>query len=158
MNRKVFVIVFFTLITIVFSCKKTETKSNWTIYTKGNELGGKTVYAIAIDTYGNKWFGTDSGVSKFDGNKWTIYTRTDGLLNDTVHAILIDTHDNKWFGTDSGISKFDGTTWTKFTKANTKGLLGNSVYAIAIDAQENNGLGLIAACQNLMALNLHILD
>ena len=30
---------------------------------------------------GNKWFGTDGGVSKFDGANWTTYTTSNGLVN-----------------------------------------------------------------------------
>jgi len=43
-------------------------------FTKVNGLANNIVNSIAIDTLGNKWFGTWSGVSKFDGTNLTTYT------------------------------------------------------------------------------------
>ena len=62
------------------------------------------VSAIAIDSEGNKWFGTGRGVSKFDVTTWTTYTTEDGLASNYVEAIAIDQEGNKWFGTDGGLS------------------------------------------------------
>jgi ligand-binding sensor domain-containing protein len=89
---------------------------------------------IAVDSKGNKWFGTGGGgVSEFDGSNWTSYTTNSGLVNNYVTAVAIDAHGNKWFGTTGGISKFDGTHWTNYTTAD--GMAHNYVLAIAIDAQ-----------------------
>src|SRR5208283_3157561 len=68
--------------------------------------------AIAIDSAGNKWFGTNGGVLKFDGSKWTKYTTADGLIQNQVTAVMIDKKGVLWCGTSGGISKFDGTKWT----------------------------------------------
>lgn len=38
--------------------------TTWTTYTTANGLVSNNIKAIAIDTEGNKWFGTDSGISK----------------------------------------------------------------------------------------------
>lgn len=102
-------------------------------------LASNYVYSIAIDAAGNKWFGTDNGVSKFDGTTWTTYTTADGLADNYVEAILIDAAGNKWFGTLGGVSKFDGITWTTYTTAN--GLVGNLVRSIAIDTFGNKWFG-----------------
>lgn len=105
---------------------------SWTTYNTGNGLANNYVNAIAIDTAGVKWFGTDNGVSKFNGTNWTTYRFNDGLANNVVYSIAIDTSDVKWFGTNGGgVSKFDGTTWT--TYITTQGFNNNSVRAIAID-------------------------
>jgi streptogramin lyase len=98
------------------------------------------VSSIAIDSEGNKWFGTyGGGVSKFDDNIWTTYKTTNGLVSNFVNSITIDAQGNKWFGTVSGVSKFDGSTWTTYTSSN--GLVTNDVISIAIDAQGNIWFG-----------------
>lgn len=114
--------------------------STWTSYTKSDGLINGNVNAIAIDSHGNKWFGTDGGVSKFDGVTWTNYTSSDGLLNNQVTSIAIDTHGNKWFGTGSGVSKFNDTIWTTYDTTNS-GLHGQVVSSVAIDDQGNTWIG-----------------
>ena len=116
--------------------------TNWTTYFTSNGLVNNTVHAIAIDVSGNKWFGTDSGVSELSGSTWTNYTvnsTSNGLSNNQVYCIAIDASGNKWFGTNGGVSKFDGSNWTKFTTSN--GLVNNYVYAIAIDISGNKWFG-----------------
>jgi hypothetical protein len=111
----------------------------WLTYTTASGLANNSVYSIAIDGSGNKWFGTWGGVSKFDGTTWTTYTTANGLADNHVQAIAIDSLGNKWFGTGGGISKFDGTTWTNYTTAN--GLVSNNVQTITIDASGNKWFG-----------------
>ena len=51
------------------------------------------------------WFGTNHGVSHFDGKNFVNYTRADGLLGDNVYAIAIDPQGAVWFGTRGGVSR-----------------------------------------------------
>lgn len=70
---------------------------------------------MGIDPQNNKWFGTDSGLVKFDGTNWTRYDTTNsGLLNDWVEAIAFDKEGNCWISCfeNLGVTKFDGTSWT----------------------------------------------
>jgi ligand-binding sensor domain-containing protein len=97
------------------------------------------VYAIAIDVEGNKWFGTNSGILKFDGTTWKTYTTTDGLVDNSVISIAIDAEGNKWFGTWKGVSRFDGNQWVNYTMAD--GLLSNNTQSVAIDAEGNKWFG-----------------
>jgi len=73
-----------------------------------NYTNADNFLAIAIDSAGNKWFGTNGGLLKFDGNKWTKYTTSDGLVQNQVTAIMIDKKGVLWCGTNGGISKFYG--------------------------------------------------
>lgn len=43
----------------------------WTNYTSRDGLSGDIVYSLAQDAEGVMWFGTDKGVSSFDGKRWT---------------------------------------------------------------------------------------
>jgi len=95
-----------------------ETYIKYTTSTSG--LTSNLIHAIAIDSKGNKWLGTNTGVLKFDGTSWTTYTTDDGLLCDNVIDIAIDGDDKIWFATydarcTSGVSVFDGSTWTSYT-------------------------------------------
>jgi streptogramin lyase len=80
-----------------------------------NGLVSDYVYATAIDAQANMWFGTSSGVSKFDGTNWINYTKSNsGFPGNQANAIAVDLQGNIWFGTDYGVSKFDGTNWTNY--------------------------------------------
>jgi hypothetical protein len=63
------------------------------------------------------WFGTDKGVSHFDGKTWTTFTTADGLAGDNARAIAIASDGAVWAGTGGGISRFDGQAWTAYTPA-----------------------------------------
>jgi ligand-binding sensor domain-containing protein len=113
--------------------------TNYAVESTSTMLCSNYVYAIAIDSAGNKWFGTQGGVSKFDGTNWTTYTKEDGLVDNSVDAIAIDAEGNKWFGTYHGVSKFNGINWTTYDTLD--GLVDNEVYAIAIDSEGNKWFG-----------------
>ncbi len=86
---------------------------------------------VAIDGNNNKWFGTATGVSKFDDVTWTTYTTTNGLIDNYIKCITVDTANNVWVGTMSGVSKFNGSIWTNYTT--TDGLVDNDVSYIYAD-------------------------
>jgi sulfatase-modifying factor enzyme 1/flagellar hook capping protein FlgD/two component regulator with propeller domain len=109
--------------------------SFFTRFTSSDGLVNDVVSSIAIDSIGNMWFGTQNGVSKYDGTNWTSYTTTDGLINGSIADIAVDFQDNLWFATNGGVSKFDGSTWTTYTTDN--GLAGNKVLAISVDIHDN---------------------
>jgi len=79
----------------------------WMVYTTGNAgLPSNDVFALAIDSQGNKWIGTDDGgggLAKFDGENWTEYnTDNSGLPHNRVYCLAIDAQRNKWIGTWGG--------------------------------------------------------
>jgi ligand-binding sensor domain-containing protein len=108
---------------LINSCKKESDAPTYSIYTDG--LISTSVLSVVIDKDGNKWIGTQGGVSKFDNVNWTTYNTTSGLAGNNVMAIAIDIKGKKWFGTEGGgVSKFDGTNWTTYNTSN--GLAGNN--------------------------------
>jgi ligand-binding sensor domain-containing protein len=118
-------------------------------YTATEGLADNYVTAIAQDKQGNLWFGTDKGVSRYDGTHWKTFTTKDGLANDFVTTIAVDKQGNLWFGTyairsdyaiqSNGVSRYDGRNWQIFTTKD--GLPGNDVYAIYGDNQGNVWFG-----------------
>lgn len=100
---------------------------SFTNYTTADGLINNTVNCLAVDANDNLWFGTQEGISFFDGTTWTNYDVNShpDLVNNTIRAIAIDSDGNLWFGTDFGLSKYDGNTWTTYVEAD--GLADNRV-------------------------------
>jgi len=74
----------------------------WTVYNPSADYD--EIESIAIDAHGNKWFGTDNGVFKFDGTNWEHFNSPNSSLKGAYYpAIGIDAQKNIWFGTMSGI-------------------------------------------------------
>jgi len=75
------------------------TRDSWTSFTVENTSGGlmyKLVYDIEIDANNNIWFGTEGGLSLFNGKKWKHWNHKNGL--GASQELVI--HDNQ-FTTDS---------------------------------------------------------
>ena len=106
----------------------------WETYTTP-DLATNYVLSIAVDG-DDVWFGTNSGVSKFDGTTWTTYnTSNSELVYNRVEAIAVDdVEGNIWFGTRWGASKFDGSNWTIYDNI-------RFISAIAIDQEGNIWFG-----------------
>lgn len=134
----------FSILAILFFSPvlKAQQWVNYNSYNTANGLSHNTVYDIAIDNAGNKWFACYYGISVFNGSAWTKYTTANtsgGLAGDRVYCIAIDNAGNKWFGTNGGVSKLSGNTWTKYTTAD--GLANDEVHVIAIDGSGNLWFG-----------------
>ena len=91
--------------------KGTATKSDdeWTIY----DLSPRSVFAVAIDPSGNRWFGTSSGVLVLSSDDSTWITYTSDLAN-YVTDIAFDASGNAWFASGQKVTRFDGHTWTHY--------------------------------------------
>ena len=82
---------------------------NFTHYNSGNsELPYDRVNKIVQDSQGFIWFGTSSGLSRFDGIRFRNYTKEEmGLKSAYVIALCTDSEGNLWIGTDLGVSVYD---------------------------------------------------
>jgi signal transduction histidine kinase/ligand-binding sensor domain-containing protein len=108
-------------------------------YTSADGLPSDIVYATYEDSEGNIWFGTESGVSRFDGRRFTTFNVDDGLLYGRVMSILEDSKGDFWFGTLGGISRYDGEHFTQWTADD--GLPPYSVSVILEDKEGNVWFG-----------------
>ncbi|GAB5520782.1 MAG: hybrid sensor histidine kinase/response regulator [Rhodothermales bacterium] len=85
-------------------------------YTRADGLASDYVFAIFQDRDGFMWFGTDSGVVRFDGQQWTTFTTSDGLGANLVYDITQDARGRIWVGTfEGGAAWFDGTAFHRLT-------------------------------------------
>ena len=85
------------------------------VYTTNTGLPNNAVYAIYQDSHGYMWFGTDQGVSRYDGQNYINLSVPQGMTDAPVRALAEDQSGNLWVGTRGGISRFDGNTFTNFT-------------------------------------------
>ena len=109
----------------------------FTNFTTSDGLINNTVNCLTIDGNDNLWFGTQEGLSFFDGTIWTNYDNTSypDMVSNTILAIAVDADNNLWIGTDFGANKFDGTNWTTYTEDD--GLADNRIKYIKADAEGN---------------------
>jgi signal transduction histidine kinase/ligand-binding sensor domain-containing protein/CheY-like chemotaxis protein len=84
-------------------------------YTIENGLSQNTIQAIAQDSTGFMWFGTQDGLNRFDGYHFKIY-RSGNLISNRISdnfitSLLWDDKHGLWIGTNSGgIALLDMTT------------------------------------------------
>jgi hypothetical protein len=116
----------------------------WTHFTTSDGLADDRVNTVAIDPNGSVWFGTENGLSRFDGSAWTAY-RTDSsaartLASNRIFDIACETATGPelWIGTDAGVSvmgiETDGVTFaTPYTSAN-RPLVSDFVRAVMVDS------------------------
>lgn len=74
---------------------------NYVHYDTRDGLAGSTVYCVTEDKDGFKWFGTESGVSRFDGSKFVNFTVAQGLPDNEVFEVFGDSKGRVWIATFS---------------------------------------------------------
>ncbi len=140
-TRTIFLLSVFAIIFNVFSAAG---EDKWAVYTTENSgLLDNLVRSISIDLQGSLWFGTDSGIVKFDATNWTVYDKYNAkMIFGDVLSTLSDCDNNIiWFGTRwSGLFKFDGTKWFQYTTSFSR-LPNNCVTSIAKEKQGNLWIG-----------------
>lgn len=115
---------------------------------KKGSIAGNHVYAVFIDENGIKWFGTDKGLSAFDGEKWTTYSDEDYLADNQVRDIAFQMSQygpEIWVATGAGACvlaiELDAiTSATSYTTSNS-GIIGNDVLSVGLDTANNRWFG-----------------
>jgi ligand-binding sensor domain-containing protein len=90
------------------------TLRNWTAFSTKEGLVNNFVQAIATDLNGNMWFGTQGGISCFDGSVWNSFTTDDGISSNNILCIAVDRNNIIWFGTDSGVTSYKDEKFTNY--------------------------------------------
>lgn len=119
----------------------TASAQTFTNYTTTEGLLNNNVSCLDVAASDVLWFGTQAGVSVFDGTNWTEHsTSTDvGIVDNNITAICALSSGEVWIGTDFGACHYDGTSWTTYTT--TDGLGNNQIKCIEEDAQGNVWFG-----------------
>ncbi|HYE55932.1 MAG TPA: two-component regulator propeller domain-containing protein [Chitinophagaceae bacterium] len=71
---------------------------SYTRYDVQHGLAGSTVYCMLQDKDGFLWFGTETGVSRFDGTHFRNFTTSHGLPDNQVLEIFEDSKGRIWMG------------------------------------------------------------
>jgi ligand-binding sensor domain-containing protein len=69
---------------------------SYTRYDIQHGLAGSTAYCVLQDRQGFLWFGTETGVSRFDGTNFKNFTTIDGLPDNQVIEIFEDSKGRIW--------------------------------------------------------------
>ncbi|MBC8231179.1 response regulator [bacterium] len=124
---------------------------HWETYGVTDGLSSPTVWSIVPDRNGFLWFGTSSGLCRYDGRTFRTFTVQDGLPSNTISTIYEDSKGNLWLGTwhpiadtwwggtgdpssyskGAGVCRYDGTAFQIFTTKD--GLVDDRVTAIYED-------------------------
>lgn len=103
--------------------------STWQSYTSADGLAGSLVQAIATDNQGRTWFGTEFGLSIWNGSAFFNLNRENGLPSDNISALLADGA-TMWIGTSGGgLLRFEKNQIRLFN-AEKVGLPSDSVTAL----------------------------
>src|SRR3954451_9093662 len=69
---------------------------SYTQYNIKEGLAGSTVYCSVQDKDGFMWFGTETGLSRFDGSHFKNFTTSDGLTDNEILKIFCDSQGRLW--------------------------------------------------------------
>ena len=99
-------------------------KGVWRNYTPLDGLAFDAVNRIYVEPNGVMWFGTENGISQYDGKTFVNFTTEDGFSNAAVWAIHRNPDGVMWFGTwDAGVSRYDGKGFPPLEKGGKGGFI-----------------------------------
>jgi ligand-binding sensor domain-containing protein len=129
--------------------------TNTTSFTPMNSgLLSNKVIAIYVDSFDVKWFATDAGVSRLDGDLWSSLTTEstvpsgNGILSNNIRDMEYERtaygHEI-WLATDAGLSvagfDIDGvTSATTYTTSNSD-IMSDDILSIGVDFNHNRWAG-----------------
>lgn len=97
--QKIWLLIFLVFHTYGVRAQNTQ----YTHFGTQDGLPSNEVYFVHQDTLGYLWFGTDRGLSRFDGYKFVTYTtQNSGLTNNTVLKVFESPDKNLWLACYDG--------------------------------------------------------
>jgi len=88
---------------------KFDGQKGWVSMSESDGLAGNIVYSIAQEKSGVLWFGTNNGLSRYDGKEWVSYNTSNGLIGTNVFAVEVTPNNDIWVGTKGGVTRLTYT-------------------------------------------------
>lgn len=117
---------------------------NFRHYEVENGLPSNTVRSLTQDSHGFMWFGTENGLSRFDGYSFKNFMPVQGdstsLGNRYIYALYEDSQNVLWIGTEDGIYIYNSELeqFSHFLKATADGTIVSShINSIREDTEHN---------------------
>ncbi|MES2757535.1 MAG: two-component regulator propeller domain-containing protein [Pseudomonadota bacterium] len=112
-------------------------------------LAQESILSIVQDGDGFMWFGSQGGLSRFDGYRVTTYRNEVGnprsLVNNWVRVLHLDRAGRLWLGTDGGLDRFDpvSQSFVHFQPSDVgkRGSGNRHINAIADDGKDGLWIG-----------------
>ncbi|MBI4648616.1 MAG: SpoIIE family protein phosphatase [Bacteroidia bacterium] len=126
----------------------------FTVFNKKKNLAGNVVRCIIEDNKKNIWFGTDEGLSLYNGFNFRTISTKNGLSSNTIISLFQDSKGNIWAGTSDGginriqISEEDSVYIKSYTEDN--GLTKNMIFCISEDVKHRLWLGTFGGGINIL--------
>ncbi len=87
-------------------------KFNIKTYSVNEGLPSGNVYDVHTDESGFLWFGTSSGLVRFDGKEFITFDIDDGLKDAMIYNFHFEGDGEKWIATEfGGVAKYDGISF-----------------------------------------------
>jgi len=112
--------------------------------TDNTGLISNTVRAAAVDEYHVRWFGTDTGVSSFDGSTWTSFTVEQNYYlksNDILSIYSVEGFMTLFGTAGGGVARFDGVTSATPLITRDYNIASDTVFAIYAAEKGNEWYG-----------------
>ena len=118
---------------------KESTRVNMVYLNTTKGMSSPNIMSILEDKNGNIWIGTETGVSRYDGNSFTHFTGEEGMSANVV-SIMEDKNGFLWFGTKGGGAyMYDGVSIARFSRF--EGLESRNIQSIIEDKAGNIWFG-----------------
>lgn len=97
---------------LIFLCQilfsQSSDRPNFRHLDKLDGLSQVSVFTIAKDSTGFMWFGTRSGLNRYDGYNFQVYTREEGLSNEDIRHLYVDpVSSSMWVAPIAGLNRYD---------------------------------------------------
>jgi ligand-binding sensor domain-containing protein len=128
---------------------------SYTQYDSHNGLAGSTVYCMTQDKDGFLWFGTETGLSRFDGTHFKNFFTDDGLPSNEIIQLFTDSRGRIWMAPfkNTVCYYYKGKIHTQENDSSIRGIHVNSF--ILRFAEDNDGNILMQETNRLHLLTVH---
>lgn len=89
---RILIIIFFSPIAVNIQAQEL----SYTHYDLKEGLAGSVVYSMTQDKQGFLWFGTETGLSRFDGSRFVNFSTLDGLPDNEILKVFSDYKSRVW--------------------------------------------------------------